>query len=319
MDALRTTLQPVTHALPAPIRDLGLSLLGPFCYKTLILDIDPSNTPCLKLAFSKALGLAIVAGSSIVKIPQILKLLQTKSSSGISFLSYALETVAFVITLAYSARSGFPFSTYGETALIAVQNVVISLLVLRYSGREALAAVFVAALAVGGWALQDEKVVDMGLLRTLQAGGAVLAVGSKVPQIAAIWQQGGTGQLSAFAVFNYLGGSLARVFTTVQEVDDKLILYGFLAGLVLNAILAAQMVWFLIYSNSGRFCENRMATDVEYRYIIGTPPRLLLMVPKPARKQKRSPWILWEQSPLAPAPEQRPSQKVPPPVVEADD
>ena len=82
----------------------------------------------------------------------------------------------------------------------------------------------------------------MGMLRTLQAGGALLAVGSKVPQIYTIWQQGGTGQLSAFAVFNYLFGSLARVYTTVQEVDDSLILYGFLAGLALNAILAAQMV-----------------------------------------------------------------------------
>ena len=242
MDALRTTLQPLTHALPAPLRDLGLSLLGPTCYKTLILDIDPSDTPCLKLAISKTLGIAIVAGSSIVKVPQILKLLQSQSSAGVSFLSYALETAAFVITLAYSARSGFPFSTYGETALIAAQNVVISLLVLRYSGQSALAAVFVAVLAAGGYALQDAGLVDMALLRTLQAGGALLAVGSKVPQIYTIWKQGGTGQLSAFAVFNYLFGSLARVFTTVQEVDDNLILYGFLAGLALNAVLAAQMV-----------------------------------------------------------------------------
>ena len=307
MDTLRTTLQPLTHALPAPIRDLGLSLLGPTCYKTLILDIDPSDTACLKLAFSKALGLAIVAGSSIVKIPQILKLIQTQSSSGISFLSYALETAAFVITLAYSARSGFPFSTYGETALIAAQNVVISLLVLRYSGREALAAVFVAALAVGGWALQDEKVVDMGMLRTLQAGGAVLAVGSKLPQIAAIWQQGGTGQLSAFAVFNYLGGSLARVFTTIQEVDDKLILYGFLAGLVLNAILAAQMVWFLTY-NFGTIFRMMMRADVEHRFTTGTPLHPLLTLLKPARKQRKSPWILY---PAPPAPAQRRSPKGP--------
>lgn len=45
-------------------------------------------------------------------------------------------------------------------------------------------------------------------------------------------------------VFNYLAGSLSRIFTTLQEVDDKLILYGFIAGFVLNAILAAQMVYY---------------------------------------------------------------------------
>jgi len=45
-------------------------------------------------------------------------------------------------------------------------------------------------------------------------------------------------------VFNYLIGSLSRIFTTLQEVDDKLILYGFIAGFALNAILAAQMVYY---------------------------------------------------------------------------
>ena len=43
-------------------------------------------------------------------------------------------------------------------------------------------------------------------------------------------------------VFNYLFGSLTRIYTTLQEVDDKLILAGFVGGFVLNMILAAQMV-----------------------------------------------------------------------------
>lgn len=45
-------------------------------------------------------------------------------------------------------------------------------------------------------------------------------------------------------VFNYLIGSAVRIFTTFQEVDDKLILYGFIAGFVLNCVLAAQMVYY---------------------------------------------------------------------------
>jgi mannose-P-dolichol utilization defect 1 len=72
----------------------------------------------------------------------------------------------------------------------------------------------------------------------------VLSVASKLPQILTVYRQGGTGQLSAFAVFNYLAGSLSRIFTTLQEVDDRLILYGFVAGFVLNAVLAGQMVYY---------------------------------------------------------------------------
>lgn len=45
-------------------------------------------------------------------------------------------------------------------------------------------------------------------------------------------------------MFNYLIGSLSRIFTTLQEVDDKLILYSFIAGFTLNVILAGQMLYY---------------------------------------------------------------------------
>jgi mannose-P-dolichol utilization defect protein 1 len=201
MDTIRTALQPVTQNLPVPVRDVGLNLLGDKCYKQLILDIDPASDPeCVKLALSKGLGLGIVGASAIVKIPQLLKLLNSQSSAGISFLSYLLETAAYLITLAYNARMGNPFSTYGESALIAAQNVAIASLVLHYGGKSAGAAVFVAGLAAGVYALFNGDVVDMKTLSMLQAGAGVLGVASKLPQIVTIWQEGSTGQLSAFAV-----------------------------------------------------------------------------------------------------------------------
>jgi len=260
MDALKVHLKQITHGLPGPIRDIGLSLLGSECYQSLVLDIDETDTECLKLATSKALGVGIIAGSSTVKVPQILKLISSQSATGISFLSYVLETLSMIITLAYSARNGFPFSTYGETALIAAQNVAISLLVLRFQGKSLAATVFVGGLLAVGYALQNESLVDMKTLSYAQAAAGALAVASKAPQIFTNWQEGGTGQLSAFAVslgetecicdgnltqtqvFNYLLGSLSRIFTTLQEVDDPLILYGYIAGFVLNVIMAAQMV-----------------------------------------------------------------------------
>jgi mannose-P-dolichol utilization defect protein 1 len=260
MELVRSTLQPITQNLPAPIRDLGISILGETCYKSLLLDIDLESTECIKLAISKGLGIGIVAASSVVKVPQILKLIKSKSSSGVSFLSYLLETSALLISLAYNFRQGFPISTYGETGLILVQNVVITVLVLNYSGQKNVAALFVAGLASAAITLFSNTVLDMKTLSYLQAGAGVLGVASKVPQISAIWQEGGTGQLSAFAVsfplrywwytliflkvFNYLAGSLTRIFTTLQEVDDKLILYGFIAGFTLNLVLAAQMVYY---------------------------------------------------------------------------
>ncbi|KAK2623553.1 hypothetical protein QTJ16_007107 [Diplocarpon rosae] len=244
MDSVRAALQPITHNLPAPIHSLGVSILGETCYQTLLHDIDISSPECLKLAISKGLGIGIIGASSIVKVPQILKLISSRSASGISFLSYLLETSAYLISLAYNVRQGFPFSTYGETGLIMVQNVAIAVLVLHYSGKPSAAGLFVAALATGAFTLFSKDMVDMNTLGYLQAGAGVLGVAAKLPQILAVWQEGGTGQLSAFAVFNYLLGSLSRIFTTIQEVDDKLILYGFVAGFALNAVLATQMVYY---------------------------------------------------------------------------
>lgn len=200
MDAVRSALQPVTHNLPAPIRDLGVSIIGEHCYKSLLLDINVEDVDCIKLGLSKGIGLGIVGVSSIVKLPQIRKLTSSQSGEGISVLSYLLETASYLVSLAYNYRNQFPFSTYGETALIMGQNVIITVLVLNYTGRAGLAAVFVTALAVAMGALFAGGLLDMQTLGYLQAGAGVLSVASKVPQILAIWSEGGTGQLSAFAV-----------------------------------------------------------------------------------------------------------------------
>ena len=203
MDLLRPYLLPITHNLPHPLPTLGANLLTPQCYNQLILNLSLQN-PCLSLAISKTLGLGIITLSAIVKIPQILKLLSSHSAAGVSFLSYLLETISYLVTLVYSARQGFPFTAYGETALISLQNLCICALVLGYGYGETrgpvLASVFMGAVGVGVWALQDEGVVDMRVLGWMQAGAGAVGVVSKVPQIWVNWQQGGTGVLSAFTV-----------------------------------------------------------------------------------------------------------------------
>jgi mannose-P-dolichol utilization defect protein 1 len=275
MDTLQTSvitplqpyLAPIVSAIPEPVHDAVVSLIGKSCHGALLVDLDVTKDPaCTSLAISKALGIAIVGASAVVKIPQILKLINSRSSAGVSFVSYALETASLLITLSYGVRNQFPFSTYGETALIAVQDIAIGVLVLNYAGRSAAAAAFIAVVAASVYALLfDQNLVDMQTMAYLQAGAGALGVASKAPQIYTIWREGGTGQLSAFTVrfplvfntisvqtliassnqvFNYLIGSLSRIFTTLQEVDDKFILYGFIGGFTLNVILALQMLWY---------------------------------------------------------------------------
>jgi len=247
IDPLKPLLTPIAHNLPQPVNDLAVSLLGDVCHSALLHDLDILTQPhCLSLAISKALGVAIITAASIVKVPQLIKLIRSQSAEGLSFLSYGLETTSFLITLGYNVRNGFPFSTYGETVFIIIQDVAIAALILVYSKQSPMAIAFLIGIASAAYALliDTSGLISDAQMTQLQAGAGVLGVASKLPQILTVYQQGGTGQLSAFAVFNYLLGSLSRIFTTLQEVDDKLILGGFVAGFILNAVLAAQMVYY---------------------------------------------------------------------------
>lgn len=202
IEPLQPYLAPIVSAIPEPVHDAVVSLIGKPCHSALLLDLDVTKDPaCTSLAISKALGIAIVGASAVVKVPQILKLINSRSSAGVSFVSYALETASLLITLSYGVRNEFPFSTYGESAFIAAQDVIVGVLVLTYAGRSAAAAAFIAVVAASIYALLgDTSIVDAQSMAYLQAGAGALGVASKVPQILTIWQEGGTGQLSAFAV-----------------------------------------------------------------------------------------------------------------------
>jgi mannose-P-dolichol utilization defect protein 1 len=212
--AIRPILSPIAKGLPKPIADVGENLLGPVCYQTLLRDVDLTKTECVKLAISKGLGIGIIGASSIVKIPQLLKLLNSQSAEGLSFLSYVLESGAYLISLSYNVRHGFPFSTYGETALILIQNIAIASLVLNYSGRQPAIAAWIAGLAGAGYLLFNENQVNEANLSLAMSAAGVLGVAAKIPQILTIWTEGGTGQLSAFAVSHPSTSVLLRQILT---------------------------------------------------------------------------------------------------------
>ncbi|KAL7419130.1 hypothetical protein Q5752_005966 [Cryptotrichosporon argae] len=258
---LRSAVTTITHNIPDFLRDPAVALIGERCYTILIYEFDITHEECLKYAISKGLGFGIVLGGSIVKIPQILKILSTKSVRGLSLPAYILETASYGISLAYATRQGFPFSTYGENFFITIQNVIITLLILSFTepkgasyagiGGKPLSAppakgrrvvTGAAIMATAGLFLTSHTFCPPGTLAVLQAATIPLSLASKAPQILENRANRSTGNLSAFAVFSALLGCLARLFTTKQEVNDPLIFYGFAGAAVLNIVLALQMV-----------------------------------------------------------------------------
>lgn len=166
--------------------------------------------------------------------------------------AYVLETLGYAINLAYSARNSFPFSTYGENLFLTIQNVAITYLILQYptptltstsSPRNPHAhfPAFTAVTLLTGLALVFSPA---RILALLQLSTLPIALFSKLPQIAQNQRARSTGQLSAVAVGAQTLGCLARLFTTATEVDDILVAGGFALALLLNLVVAIQMVAF---------------------------------------------------------------------------
>ncbi|RSH82675.1 uncharacterized protein EHS24_007669 [Apiotrichum porosum] len=252
----------VTHNIPWFLRVPAEALIGEKCYGVLVYDFNITDVDCLKYALSKGLGFGIVLGGSIVKIPQIMKIIGTQSARGLSLSAYILETASYAISLAYAWRGRFPFSTYGENFFITVQNIVITLMILFYntpksaynglSGptplssppQRSLNGVFIGAaiIAICCIVLSSESLCAPPLLAFFQLCTIPLGLLSKAPQILENHTNRSTGNLSAFAVFSGLLGCLARLFTTKQEVNDPLVFWGFAGAAMLNLVLAIQMV-----------------------------------------------------------------------------
>ncbi|KAI0247467.1 hypothetical protein BJV78DRAFT_1245472, partial [Lactifluus subvellereus] len=240
----------ITRNLPWFVKDLGISIIGQKCYVSLVENLNIEDVDCIKYSLSKGIGVGIVVGGSIMKVPQLLLILRAQSARGLSLAAYILETLSYAINLAYSSRNGFPFSTYGENLFLGIQNIFITFLIILYnpppSSRQLSTApnltgrllTAVIAIFVAGFTL---FIAPASALAAAQLGTLPLSLFSKLPQIAQNHRARSTGQLSTFAVISQIGGCAARLFTTAQEVNDPLLAAGFALALALNLVLGVQM------------------------------------------------------------------------------
>lgn len=225
----------------AGFRKLVLQFLPETCYEEFFVKLNSFHTPCIKIALSKFLGLGIIAGSLMVKFPQIIKIFNAKTAEGISFLGVFLEIVAITASVAYNYANNFPFSSWGEGFFLVLQTVTIAFLVLSYGYQVTQAWSFLLAycailyVLVSGW-------MPMTVLWLFQASTIPIIMSSKLVQAKANFQNKSTGQLSAITVFMLFLGSVARIFTSIQETGDLLIIFTYIVAALGNGIIAAQMV-----------------------------------------------------------------------------
>ena len=155
-----------------------------------------SNKECLKVTMSKGIGFAIIAGSAILKVPQIFKILKAQSVEGISKYLFYTEIIMLIHSSAYSIQANIPFSVYGESLIILVQNTIIVLLFWVYSKEIGSAEKAGLALTLSAYSFvlfSGDKFISKDGWDNVQRSNLVLSLLSRVPQIIANYRNQSTG------------------------------------------------------------------------------------------------------------------------------
>merc|ERR1712111_333480 len=244
------TSSPIVIMLPPAILErlrwlmTSLQLINEECFQTLFIKGSVTDAPCLKMLLSRGLGTAIVAGSTMVKLPRIIKILSSGDAAGLSFLGVLLELLAVTANGAYSFSQGFPFTAYGEAVFMSFQTSIIAILILWYGGNTLFTLFFTAVYGSLVFAITQPGLVPDEVLWYGQAANIPMIVFGKMIQAGTNFSNGHTGQLSAVTVFLLTAGSLARIFTSIQETGDKVMVMTFIASSAVNVILALQVLYY---------------------------------------------------------------------------
>lgn len=198
---------------------------------------------CFKALLSKCLGLGIIAGSILVKVPQIVKIWIAKSAEGISLFSVFLDLFCITLHMSYNYVSGFPFSSWGDTSFLAIQTAIIGFLALTFNGSQGKAVAFAIGYSILCFILMG-GMTPLEFLWSAQGFNIPLLMIGKLSQALANYKNGSTGQLSAITCFMLFFGSLARIFTSVQETGDTMMIITYIASTSANAVIVLQMLYY---------------------------------------------------------------------------
>lgn len=202
------------------------------------------KAPCFTALLSKGLGIGIIAGSVLVKVPQIMKILNNKSTDGLSVVSVLLDLMAITFHMSYSFVSGFPFSAWGDGTFLALQTAAIAALIFFFGHRStARSFVFIFLYGILVFVLMG-GLTPVKFLWTAQGFNVPILLTGKLSQAFTNYKNGSTGQLSAATCFMLFFGSLARIFTSIQETGDTMMIITYCVSTFANAVIVSQLLYY---------------------------------------------------------------------------
>jgi mannose-P-dolichol utilization defect 1 len=211
---------------------------------------------CWRQLSVKGVGVAIILAACLNKAPVIRNIVQSKSISGLSAGSVYGETLMYANSAYYSLLSGFPFTAYGENAVLLIQSVAIVMMLWQYADvpvsfkQRTVAATMGACYTVGCLVILPKQYCYL-----LMTSIVPILLFSRGSQIVETFRCQHTGAQSILTTTMNLVGGLIRILTTIQEVGwDMAVLRTFFLSFLLNVIMFLQ--YFYYRANTDKFLAN---------------------------------------------------------------
>lgn len=191
---------------------------------------------------AKLIGYLVMMGSVGLKMPQIVNILSSRTVEGLSVTAIYSEAAISIGTVTYNILQKNPFSSYGESVFILVQNIILVVLLwifqkppAKLSSMLIITVVFLIAVIIClNLPTQFQFILPLMSLPLQVTGSA--------SQVVQNFKNKSTGQLSLITVLLTFVGCCLRVFTTITEVGyDLPLLSGFVLGVLLSGILIFQV------------------------------------------------------------------------------
>jgi mannose-P-dolichol utilization defect protein 1 len=199
---------------------------------------------CAKLGLSKLLSTLVITLALVSKLPQVLKIWRANSAASVSESSLYTECLSMTLTIAFSSYKGLPLSTYGELIVVIAQNFMIVMLCWNFNSTSLLRIGSVCSLYTAFSAALILDLFPVVFWDSSVVLVTALIVVSRVSQISTIFKHKSTGQLSFVTNALMFLGTASRVFTTIVEVNNSMVLLKFLIALSLHGVIMLQ---FAIY------------------------------------------------------------------------
>jgi mannose-P-dolichol utilization defect protein 1 len=212
--------------------------------KTLTLDIEKE---CISYLISKGLSIGIVLFSFTSKLPQILYMLKEKNIEGLNDISIFSDILVFLCSCLYSFHMQYPFLSYGESVIILIENIIILFLFWKYQvdqDGDRRNLLFTSLISVFTYFCLKGDFFNETIWYLIYSSTLPLTSISRITQLYSSYKAKSTGPLSAFTFLVNMLGNLARIFTSIKETGDSMLILSFAYSFLLNLAVFIQIIYY---------------------------------------------------------------------------